>query len=65
MKLKTILFSFILGLTVSGAVTSTPENSSQDSVDDSCRLFISEEMNTTENGSNICPLSDLDVYKSE
>ncbi len=60
MKLKNFLLSFILGLTVSGTVTSTPENPSQDSVDDSDRISISEEI-----ANGICPLSDLDVYKSE
>lgn len=63
MKFKNILLSLLLGLTVSGAVTATPEAPSQDSMVGS-EPFISTETDTPESGNKICPFSDLDTIKS-
>lgn len=64
MKLKNILLSLLLGLTVSGTVTAPPETPAQDSMEDS-GFSISAETDTTYRGIEICPLSDMDVTNSK
>ena len=64
MKFKNILLSLLLGLTVSGAITATPETPVQDSMEDS-GFSISAETDTTYRRMNICHLSDVDVTNSK
>lgn len=64
MKLKNILLSLILGLTVSGAVTATPEAPSQNSPEGPGAI-ISTETDMPDSGNEICTLSDVDIVNSK
>lgn len=65
MKLRTIFFLFILGLTISGTTIFLPRDSSQYSVEGSGNLPIVEKMKITDDKSNVLLCSDLDTVSSK
>lgn len=61
MNLKKILFTLLLGLTVSGTVISTLKYSSQKSIESFCSSSIFTNIDITGREYEMRPFSDLDI----